>query len=127
MFSQDFDAPAAQVFEAAAGLGLEGLVLKRRDAPYQSGRTDTWLKAKARLRQEFVICGMTARSANTGEVGSLLLGYYAGKKLRDAGTVGTRWNSKSARDLWQQLAPLLVDDTPFDTPVRRQADGRDVQ
>jgi bifunctional non-homologous end joining protein LigD len=119
IFSQDFDAPPAQVFKAAAGLGLEGLVLKRRDSPYESGRTESWLKAKARLRQELVICGMTGRGGNAGEVGSLLLGYYVGKKLHDAGSVGTGWNSKTARDLWQQLAPLRVDDTPFDTPVRK--------
>ncbi|WP_250502273.1 DNA ligase D [Caballeronia sp. AZ7_KS35] len=119
IFSQDFDAPPVRVFEAAAGLGLEGLVLKRRDAPYQSGRTETWLKAKARLRQEFVICGMTGRGGNAGEVGSLLLGYYAGKKLHDAGSVGTGWNSKTARELWQQLAPLQVGEAPFDTPVKK--------
>ncbi|VXC65462.1 3'-phosphoesterase / DNA ligase D / DNA repair polymerase [Burkholderia sp. 8Y] len=119
ILSQDFDAPAAQVFEAAAKLGLEGLVLKRRDAPYVSGRTETWLKAKARLRQEFVICGMTGRGGKSGEVGSLLLGYYVGKKLHDAGSVGTGWNSKTARELWHQLAPLQVDIAPFDTPVRK--------
>ena len=49
-FSPEFEAPPAQVFEAAATLGLEGLIQKRRDAPYESGRTQTWLKAKARLR-----------------------------------------------------------------------------
>ncbi|MFM0521603.1 DNA ligase D [Caballeronia jiangsuensis] len=119
MFSQDFDAPPAQMFEAATGLGLEGLMLKRRDAPYESGRTQTWLKAKARLRQELVICGMTARAGNDGEVGSLLLGYYVGSKLHDAGSVGTGWDSKTARDLWKQLTPLEVDATPFNTPLKK--------
>lgn len=119
IFSQDFDASPAQMFEAAASLGLEGLMLKRRDAPYESGRTDTWLKAKARLRQEFVICGMTARAGNTGEVGSLLLGYYAGDKLHHAGSVGTGWSAKTARDLWKQLAPLRLSAPPFDTPVKK--------
>ena len=119
LFSQNFDAPAAQVFQAAAGLGLEGLILKRRDALYESGRTQTWLKAKTRLRQEFVVCGMTARGGNDGEVGSLLLGYYVGDKLHDAGSVGTGWDSKTARDLWHRLAPLEVDKTPFDTPVKK--------
>lgn len=70
IFGQDFDALPVQIFTAAAELGLEGLVLKRRDARYQSGRTESWLKAKARLREEFVIVGMTARGGNAGEVGS---------------------------------------------------------
>jgi bifunctional non-homologous end joining protein LigD len=118
-FSQDFDAPPAQVFEAAAGLGLEGLMLKQRDATYQSGRTESWLKAKARLRQELVICGMKGRGGKPGEVGSLLLGYYDGRKLHDAGSVGTGWDSKTARDLWKRLVPLGIAAAPFDVKVSK--------
>jgi bifunctional non-homologous end joining protein LigD len=118
-FSQDFDAPAAAVFEAAAGLGLEGLMLKRRDARYESGRTQTWLKAKCRLRQELVVCGFTARGGRDGEVGSLLLGYYVGNKLHDAGSVGTGWDARTARDLWARITPLEVDTAPFDVAVSK--------
>jgi bifunctional non-homologous end joining protein LigD len=116
-FSQDFEAPPAQLFEAASGLGLEGLMLKRRDAPYESGRTQTWLKAKSRLRQELVICGFTGRGGKDGEVGSLLLGYYANGKLHDAGSVGTGWDARTARDLWARLTPLEADAAPFDMAV----------
>lgn len=128
-FSQDFDAPVAQIFEAAAGLGLEGLMLKRRDAKYESGRTQTWLKAKCRLRQELVVCGFTARGGKDGEVGSLLLGYYVGNKLHDAGSVGTGWDARTGRDLWTRLIPLELNATPFDVAVSkpsrwsRRADG----
>ncbi|MGE8160375.1 DNA ligase D [Paraburkholderia sp. NPDC080076] len=118
-FSQDFDAPVAQIFEAAAGLGLEGLMLKRRDAKYESGRTQTWLKAKCRLRQELVVCGFTARGGKDGEVGSLLLGHYIGNKLHDAGSVGTGWDARTGRDLWTRLTPLEVDTTPFDVAVSK--------
>ena len=118
-FSQDFEAPPAQVFEAAAGLGLEGLMLKRRDARYESGRTQTWLKAKCRPRQEFVICGFTARGGKDGEVGSLLLGYYDGRKLHDAGSVGTGWDARTARALWGRLAPLEADSAPFDVAITK--------
>ncbi len=75
--SQQFDAPLAQVFQAVSKLGLEGLMFKRRDATYVSARTQTWLKAKCTLRQEFVICGFTNRSGAAHEVGALLLGYHA--------------------------------------------------
>lgn len=118
-FSPDFDAPVAQIFEAAAGLGLEGLMLKRRDAKYESGRTQTWLKAKCRLRQELVVCGFTARAGKDGEVGSLLLGHYLGNKLHDAGSVGTGWDARTGRDLWTRLIPLELDTTPFDVAVSR--------
>ncbi|MGF6698201.1 DNA ligase D-like protein (predicted ligase) [Paraburkholderia sp. MM5496-R1] len=118
-FSQDFDAPMAQIFEAAAGLGLEGLMLKSRDARYESGRTQTWLKAKCRLRHELVVCGFTARGGKDGEVGSLLLGYYVGNKLHDAGSVGTGWDTRTGRDLWVRLTPLERDATPFDVAVTK--------
>lgn len=118
-FSQDFTAPPAQVFEAAAGLGLEGLMLKRRDAPYESGRTQSWLKAKCRLRQELVVCGFTARGGKEGEVGSLLLGYYERGKLHDCGSVGTGWDARTARDLWRRLVPIEIGAAPFDVTVAK--------
>lgn len=112
--SQHFNASPAQVFKAACELGLEGLVFKRRDAPYVSTRTQTWLKAKCTLRQEFVICGFTDRSGATPEVGSLLLGYHVEGKLRYAGNVGTGWDAKSGRDLWTRLTALEVPSAPLD-------------
>ena len=72
--SQSFDAPPAQMLEAARQMGLEGILLKRGDAPYVSGRTETWLKMKCHARQELVVCGFTDRANAHGEVGSLLLG-----------------------------------------------------
>lgn len=130
-FSEAFDAPAAAMFEAAASLGIEGLMLKRRDAHYESGRTQTWLKAKARLRQDLVICGFTTRGGKDGEIGSLLLGYYDdGAKLVGAGSVGTGWNARSARDLWERLTTLETRESPYDVAVtgsrrwsRREAGG----
>ncbi|SEK14026.1 bifunctional non-homologous end joining protein LigD [Paraburkholderia tropica] len=114
-FSEAFDAPAAAMFEAAASLGIEGLMLKRRDAHYESGRTQTWLKAKARLRQELVICGFTTQGGKDREIGSLLLGYYDdGAKLVGAGSVGTGWSARTARDLLERLAPLETRESPYD-------------
>jgi bifunctional non-homologous end joining protein LigD len=36
------------LFLAACGMGLEGLVSKRRDRPYQGGRSKYWVKVKNR-------------------------------------------------------------------------------
>ncbi|WER48845.1 DNA ligase D [Cupriavidus sp. WKF15] len=112
-FSESFDAPAAQVFQAAAELGLEGLMLKRDDSPYTSSRNTDWLKAKCRLRQEFVICGFADREGAPGEIGSLLLAVNEDGKLRDVGSVGTGWDSKTAAALRTRLAKLTVDAAPF--------------
>ncbi|KWR91256.1 DNA ligase D [Cupriavidus sp. IDO] len=112
--SEHFDAPPTQVFKAACDLGLEGLMFKRHDAPYVSTRTQTWLKAKCTLRQEFVICGFTNRAGAPQEVGSLLLAYHDDDKLRHAGSVGTGWDAKTARDLWARLKALEVPSPSFD-------------
>jgi bifunctional non-homologous end joining protein LigD len=37
-----------ELFEAACRMGLEGLVSKRRDRPYQAGRSKHWVKVKNR-------------------------------------------------------------------------------
>jgi hypothetical protein len=36
------------LFRAACDMGLEGLVSKRRDRPYQAGRSKYWVKVKNR-------------------------------------------------------------------------------
>ncbi len=52
-----FDAAGEAVLKSACQLGLEGVVSKRTDAPYVSGRTETWVKSKCRGRDEFVVGG----------------------------------------------------------------------
>jgi bifunctional non-homologous end joining protein LigD len=69
-FSADFDADAASILESARRMGLEGVIAKRKDAPYESRRTETWLKLKNKLRQEFVVAGYTDRSSGEAEIGS---------------------------------------------------------
>ena len=122
-FSADFDADPASMLESARKLNLEGLIAKRADAPYVSARTDTWLKLKCRQRQEFVIGAYTDRGndPNAAEVGSLLLGVYAGRRLVSVGSVGTGWGARTAADLKVRLRKLSVAASPFseDAPVRK--------
>jgi len=126
--SQSFDAPPAQMLEAACRMQLEGIILKRPDAPYVSTRSETWLKLKCQLRQEFVVCGFTDRNGAAGEVGSLLLGTYENGGLVYAGNVGTGWNAKAGRDLHARLAALEVTEPTLDVaaiqPGRWSSAGR---
>ncbi len=107
--SQTFEAPASELLAAACQIGLEGVMLKRADAPYASGRTQTWLKLKCQHRQEFVVVGFTDRKNTDGEVGNLTLGYYDNGELRHAGAVGTGWSSTASRELYAQLKKLEVE------------------
>jgi len=113
-FSQAFEVPPAQLLGAACAMGLEGLIIKRADAPYVSGRTDTWLKLKCQHRQEFIVLGFTQRSGATREVGSLLLGYHEDGKLLAAGSVGTGWDSATGRELHTRLSKLATATPPVD-------------
>ena len=116
-FSTDFDAAPGAILQSACQMGLEGVIAKRRDAPYASRRTESWLKLKCRQRQEFVVCGYTDRTDGSPQIGSLLLGVHdeAGQ-LIPVGSVGTGWSSQEARDLKQQLTPLAAAQSPFSTP-----------
>jgi bifunctional non-homologous end joining protein LigD len=111
-FSQAFEVAPAQLLGAACQMGLEGVMAKRADAPYVSGRTETWVKLKCQHRQEFVVLGFTDRTNAAKEVGSLLLGYYEDGALRHAGSVGTGWDSAGGRELHTKLTKLEVDAAP---------------
>ncbi len=113
-FSADFDADAASILESARRMGLEGVIAKRKDAPYESRRTETWLKLKNKLRQEFVVAGYSDRSSGEAEIGSLLLAVHddAGQ-LVYVGNVGTGWDAKTAARLKTQLKKIEVAASPF--------------
>ena len=107
-FSADFAAAPAQMLEAACRMQLEGIIVKRFDAPYVSARATTWQKLKCSLRQEFVVCGFTDRSGSKSEVGGLVLGYHEGGRLRYAGNVGTGWDSAAGHELHARLSKIEV-------------------
>lgn len=105
------------VFEDACRLQLEGIISKRRDAPYKAGRGDTWLKTKCVRRQEFVIGGFTDPEGSREGIGALLIGYYdAGGALVFAGKVGTGFSVATARDLRKRLGAISRERSPF-TPA----------
>ena len=112
--SQAFAATPAQMLEAARQMQLEGIIVKRPDAPYVSQRSDTWLKIKCTLRQEFVVCGFSERSGARGEVGSLFLGTYEHGVLVYAGNVGTGWDARTGRELHARLAAIETETPTLD-------------
>ncbi|MEO5672674.1 MAG: DNA ligase D, partial [Ramlibacter sp.] len=112
-FSAAFDADAAAILESSRRMGLEGVMAKRKDAPYESRRTETWLKLKNKLRQECVVVGYTDRAGSKSEIGALMLGLHESGGLRYVGNVGTGWSAKTATDLKKQLEKIEVKTSPF--------------
>ena len=94
------------MLEHACRLGLEGIVSKRVDMPYRSGRGEHWLKSKSVLRQEFIIIGYVPSTVSPGSVGALALGYHENGKLMYAGRVGTGYSHKQARELRESLEKI---------------------
>lgn len=76
-------------FKHACEYGIEGIVSKLADSPYESTRNRNWLKVKCSKQQEFVIAGYTPSSKGLPGFGSLVLGVYEKTKLVYAGRVGT--------------------------------------
>jgi bifunctional non-homologous end joining protein LigD len=112
-FSGHFEEPGSMLLQHACRLGLEGIISKRRDAPYRSGRGGDWLKVKCANRQEFVVTGYAPSTVDSKAIGALILGYYDDGELRYAGRCGTGYTHRMARDLWQRLQPLRRDKPPF--------------
>ena len=119
-FSDDFPSSPEEVLKAACAMNLEGVIAKRRDAPYSSSRSETWLKLKCMQRQEFVIGGYSDRANSTTEIGNLFLGVYEDGKLRYAGAMGTGWSLATAAELKRKLGELEVDKSPFETGSVKQ-------
>jgi len=87
--------------------GLEGIVSKRRDAPYRSGSRADWVKVKCQEREELVIIGFTDGAAGASGFGALLVGYHDKRgKLVYAGRVGTGFSEKLLKSLRDELNAL---------------------
>ena len=111
--SEHFSIDGARFFEHVSRLGLEGMISKRRDAPYRSGRSKNWLKSRCVLSQEFVVIGYVPSTTSRRIVGSLVLGFYEEKQLILAGRVGTGFSQDEAGALFAALEQIRVDRSPL--------------
>ena len=117
---------AARILDAARRDDWEGLILKRMDSRYESGkRSPLWRKVKLEHVQEFVIGGYTMPTEGVvREFGALLVGYYDDDgSLRYAGKVGTGYTQKTLGTLGQKLTPLIQKSASFvDAPKGRRGE-----
>ncbi|MES2641868.1 MAG: DNA ligase D [Myxococcota bacterium] len=109
---------------AACEHGLEGIVSKRSDAPYRSGRGRGWLKVRCGLRQEFVIVGWTDPAGSRTGLGALLAAYRDAETWRFAGRVGTGFDEATLTSLRARLQPKERPTPPVvDPPTGAEARG----
>jgi bifunctional non-homologous end joining protein LigD len=105
-----FETAGDAVLQSACRMNLEGIISKRLDAPYRSGRTGDWTKAKCRTGHEVVIGGWTHEA---GQLRSLLVGVHRGNHLVHVGRVGTGFGQNKARTLVARLKELKSNENPF--------------
>jgi bifunctional non-homologous end joining protein LigD len=109
-YVEHFTTGGDAILKSACRLSLEGIVSKRVDAPYRSGRGDDWTKAKCRAGHEVVIGGW---STTNGAFRSLLVGVNRGGHLVHTGRVGTGYGRAVVDKLLPQLKKLKTDTNPF--------------
>ena len=110
-------------YDAVAELGLEGVIAKRVNSPYQAGRVGGWLKIKCPHVERFVIGGWTEPGGSRIHFGALLVGQYeAPGVLRFVGRVGTGFDDERLRTIAAKLRERAIDASPF----RRRGEGEPV-
>ena len=109
-FVDHFETGGDAVLRSACRLSLEGIVSKRNDAPYRSGRVSTWTKAKCRAGHEVVIGGWTTTN---GKFRSLLVGVRRGDHFVYVGRVGTGYSEAKVATLLPRLKAVAANKSPF--------------
>lgn len=120
-----FAGDLAHAVSSSRELGLEGVMAKRRDSTYTTGRRSrSWIKIKHHLAQEVVIGGWTPGTGRrSGTLGALLLGIPDGDALRYVGKVGTGFSDADLDRLAALLAAHPRKTSPFDAVPSADARG----
>ncbi len=109
-YVEHFEVDGEAVMDSARELSLEGIVSKKLGAPYHSGRTDSWTKAKARAGQEVVVGGW---KTTNGKFRSLMAGVYRDDHLAFVGMVGTGFGQDTVKRIMPALKAAGSDESPF--------------
>lgn len=108
------------LYEAAAKIGLEGIVAKKRNSTYQPGRrSHSWLKIKTQRTAECVIIGYTrGKGDREATFGALHLGRYRNNELVYVGKVGTGLDERGMEAMFERVSKLERIDRPVaDKPL----------
>jgi bifunctional non-homologous end joining protein LigD len=110
-YSEHF-ADGKALFEAAKQQGVEGIVGKKASSFYESRRSGDWVKYKVNSTDSFILCGFT--EGERDHFGALVLGIHDGNKLKWAGNVGTGFDRKTMKMIYEKLAPLAIKKCPLE-------------
>ncbi|MGY4462918.1 DNA ligase D [Bradyrhizobium sp. LB13.1] len=109
-YVEHFESGGDAVLRSACKLELEGVVSKKLDAPYRSGRSESWTKAKCRAGHEVVIGGW---KTTNGKFRSLMAGVHRGDHLAFVGMVGTGFGADKVKRILPSLKAMEAKQSPF--------------
>ena len=109
-YVEHFTSGGEAVLQSACRMNLEGIVSKKEDGPYRSGRGEDWTKAKCRAGHEVVIGGW---STTSGKFRSLLVGVHRGDHFVYVGRVGTGYSAPKLQQLLPRLKAVAAKQSPF--------------
>jgi len=109
-YVEHFETDGDAMLQSASKLSLEGIVSKKLSAPYHSGRTESWTKAKCRAGHEVVLGGW---KTTNGKFRSLMAGVYRGDHLAFVGMVGTGFGQDKVRRIMPALKKAAAKESPF--------------
>ena len=113
-YSDHYEQQGKALLELAREKGLEGIVAKKRECPYQERRSSDWLKIKIRHRLECVIGGYTEPEGSRAHFGSIVLGLYDRQgRLIHVGQAGSGFTQKSLAEIWKLLKVRETKHNPF--------------
>jgi bifunctional non-homologous end joining protein LigD len=117
LYSEHFE-NGSNLYARATAMGLEGIISKRANAAYHSGRGEQWLKVKCWRRERFAVIGFVPE----GSVGlrKLRLARRESGSLVYVGRVGTGWDRKTAWEVRRALAPLARSTAPLGKSLKKR-------
>jgi bifunctional non-homologous end joining protein LigD len=120
LFGEHIDGNGHKMFENACAMGLEGIVSKQRDAPYRSGRSESWIKVKCTKTGDYPIIAFVEKlGASPRRVASLYIGRRENGRLLYAGKARSGYTETSARRLRELLDPHIRKTSPLDVSVKK--------
>lgn len=100
-----------QIEDVVRAASLEGVVAKRVDSVYESGRrSHSWIKVKFNKRQELVVGGYKP-AGDTFD--SVLVGYFEGRRLFYAGKVRAGLTQRTRAEVFEQMCKHPLSRCPF--------------
>ena len=120
LFAEHFGPDGDLVFQHACRMNLEGIVSKKSNSPYQSGRVESWVKLKCKKSESYPIIAFVEKlGAKPRKIASLYVGRYDGHRLLYAGKVATGYTETGARQIRERLEPLIQPNSPLAVPVKK--------